>query len=341
MKKFMKASIAVGILSMLAATTVSAELYPYTMEKYGQQTYTAYSCVNQTVPVVDGSVTEAEYGKPVAVFNLGDPGCYWSGEEFDDTTLAELVPDDCTLYLTYDNEYLYLGVTCIDTDHYTPGSGTDVWDGDYLEFDILLYQDDFDYSATKIRYALGMDNAGDTYGYYALIPDYAKPNYSLNEVITDPTYNKVTRNGNLTAYEARLSWEELLGSSGAPKETMFYMQFGVGSEEYASQSEYNAYLGVFRCAEPLTDAEKAEVEAEGKGTTSIAYPILKMEGARPVEEAPAPTADGNGTAADPANETEVPAATPAATPVTADAGIAASALLAAIAAGAAFSRKRR
>ncbi len=335
MKKILYASAAVMLTAAFTATAVHA-LTPYQMEKYGQKTYYAYEA-GEIKPVVDGIVTEAEYGAPIAVYNYGDEGCYWSGEDYDEATLKQLIPKDVSLYVTYDNEYFYLGVTCRDDSHYTPNPGTDVWDGDYLEFDILLFQDSFDMNANKIRYALGTTNDGDTTGYFAAIPEYCEPLYSVNEEIDDPSYNQVSVKDGLTTYEARISWKELLGMDGDAGQAMFYMQLGCSSEALYEQSEYAAYLGVFRCAAQLTDEQIAEIEAQGitEGSYKLAYPIVKFAGPRPVAaETPVETDDD--TAVSDAVSTPVQNA-----PVTADMGIAVSAVAMASAAAAVLSKKRR
>ncbi|MDD4774360.1 MAG: hypothetical protein PHZ09_12290, partial [Eubacteriales bacterium] len=244
-----------------------------------------------------------------------------------EATLKELIPKDVTLYMTYDSDYLYLGVSCIDTSHMTPLSGTGVWDGDYLEFDILLFPESFDY-ANKVRFALGADNSGDVTGYYAAIPDYADPSYAVNEEIKDLDYCNVVRNGDLTVYEARLPWVEILGTKGAPDKALFYMQLGCSSEKLVSDSDYEAYLGVFRCATRLTDEQVTEVEAAG-GTGTIAYPIITFAG-----QAPAPETEAPETKAAP-ESAEAPAAQ------TADAGIIAAAAAVISLAGYAVSKKKQ
>lgn len=286
MKKALKIlSVAALVFIILASYTFA--LVPYEMEKYGQRTFTAYS--TKTKPVTDGIIGEGEYGDPVAVFNYGDPGTYWNGYEYDEATLKELIPKDVKFYLTYDNNNLYLGVTCIDKSHMTPLPGTGVWDGDYLEFDILLCKDDFDY-ANKVRFALGVNNDGDMTGYYAAVPDYAYPAYALNEEIKDTSYCNATHKGDLTTYEACLPWSEILGTDGPPEKALFYFQLGCSSEELYTDSDYTAFLGVFRTATRLTDEQIAEIEAAG-GTGSIVYPIVIFAGERPVPEPVVETAE--------------------------------------------------
>lgn len=311
MKKTLKALLFAVAVFTLLAFTVSA-LVPYEMGQYGQLNYTAYSAEGK--PVTDGVISDNEYGSPVGVFNYGDTGTYWNGNEYDDATLKELIPKDVTLYMTYDNTNLYVGVSCIDTSHMTPLSGTGVWDGDYLEFDIKLFSEEFDY-ANRVRFALGADNSGDVTGYYAAIPDYAQPTYAVNDEIKDLNYCNVTVNGDLTVYEACLPWSEILGTSGAPDKALFYFQLGCSSEKLVDDSEYEAYLGVYRCATRLTDGQVAEVEAAG-GTGTIAYPIITFAGKAPVAETEAEVVEtpDEGSA-------EAPAADAPAAAQTADAGI--------------------
>lgn len=318
------------LIATLAATSVSATLIPYELEDYGQKTFSVYSTT--TAPVVDGVVNEGEYGDPVAVYNLGDDGAYWNGDDFSDAELAELIPTDVTMYMTYDDTYIYIALTCNDLSHMTPNPGTDVWDGDYMEWDIMLPTDTFDGYSNRIRYALGMDNTGDVTGYYANIPDYANPVHSVSEEIKDLSKNIVKRNGTLTTYEAKLTWDELLGTDGAPDSAMYYVQLGCSSEELADQSDYAAYLGVFRCAPAYDEDTKADIEANG-GSGGFAYNILNFEG-----EAPVPETEAEEVVVD--NAEEDPETAVVTAPATFDAGIVAAVAAVVSAAGYAVSKKR-
>lgn len=316
------------LIAALAATSASAALVPYELEDYGQKTFSVYSTT--TAPVVDGVVNAGEYGDPIAVYNLGDDGAYWSGDDFSDAELAELIPGNISMYMTYDDTYVYIALTCEDSSHMTPLSGTGVWDGDYMEWDILLPSDSFDDLNNRIRYALGADNTGDVTGYYANIPDYANPVNSVNEEIKDLTKNNVTVNGNLTTYEAKLTWAELLGTDGAPDSALYYVQLGCSSEALADQSDYEAYLGVFRCAPAYDEDTKAEIANNG-GAGSFAFNVLNFVG-----EAPAPETE--------AEVVDVPAAedtaTEAVAPQTFDMGVVAAVAAVVSAAGYAVSKKR-
>lgn len=316
------------LVAMMTATSVSA-LVPYELEDYGQKTYSVYSTTK--APVVDGVVNEGEYGEPVAVYNLGDGNCYWNGDEFSDDELAELIPSDITMYMTYDDTYVYIALTCTDLSHMTPNPGNDVWDGDYMEWDILLPCETFDDLNNKIRFALGADNTGDVTGYYANIPDYANPENSVSEQIKDLNKNNVTINGDLTTYEAKLSWAELLGTDGAPESALYYVQLGCSSEDLADQSDYAAYLGVLRCAPKYDDDTKADLEANG-GVGSFAYNVLNFAGEAPVPETEPETVE--------APAAEDTAATEAAAPQTFDMGIVAAVAAVVSAAGYALSKKR-
>lgn len=316
------------LVATLAATSASATLVPYELEDYGQKTFSVYS--TKTAPVVDGVVNEGEYGDPVAVYNLGDDGAYWSGDEFSDAELAELIPSDVTMYMTYDDTYIYVAVTCKDLSHMTPLSGTGVWDGDYMEWDILLPTDSFDNLTNKVRYALGADNTGDVTGYFASLPDYANPVHSVNEEIKDLNKNNVTVNGDLTTYEAKFTWDEILGTDGAPESALYYVQLGCSSEALYEQSDYEAYLGVFRCTPVYDEDTKADVAANG-GSGSIPYNVLNFVGEAPAKETEAEVVDV------PATEDT---ATDATAPSTFDAGIVAAVAAVVSAAGYAVSKKR-
>ena len=311
-------------MAMMVASVYA--LVPYEMEAYGQTTFDVYEA--ETVPTLDGIVQEGEYGIPIDIFNLGERNLYVSCDlELSEAEMQELFSDDITVYMTYDDSYLYLAVTCIDQSHMTPLSGTGIWDGDYMEFDIMLPRNDFSQHSNRMCFALGIDNNGGICGFFDKVPDYSDGSYA-GVVWQDQKNNAmVTRNGNLTTYETKFAWKGILGINEAPDVALGYVQLCVSSEELAPQSEYEAYLGYIQNTPRLDDATIAEIEALG-GSQKFVYNILNFAGKAPeIDHAIEPDA----MEPDMEKETQIP--------VTSDAGIVAAAAVMAVAAGVVLTKK--
>ena len=211
-----------------------------------------------TSPVMDGIIDTDEYGEPIAVVNYGDIGVYWNGYDLGDETMKEIMPKDMTIYAVYDDTYLYVGVTLYDENHWTPGEGLDVWDGDYIEVDISTnVYGSFDDMRDRSRFAIGMSNAGNVCIYSAMKQSNVNASYSsdpyrldTNAHILDSSYGNVTRDEdtNITTYELRLPWKDISHSGKPVSEAFFMVQAGVGHEDFVDESEYVSYLGTLRWA---------------------------------------------------------------------------------------------
>ena len=258
----MISTIFVGVtLPITHATSVeSVSISTSDMSSIGQITFGVEKTT--TPPVMDGIINIDEYGAPVAVVNYGDPGVYWNGDLLDDATMSAVLPEDMTIYTTYDDTNLYVAVTVYDENHWTPGEGLDVWDGDYLEIDISTNIDGgFDAMRDRSRFAIGISNAGNVCIYSALKQSNVNATYTSYPYIFDDSYGNVTRDETtkITTYELRLPWKDI-SHTGKPVDKAFFMvQAGVGHEDYADESEYDAYLGVLRWAAQVPFELLAEV----------------------------------------------------------------------------------
>ncbi len=281
MKKFTAISFIAAAMAMLTVST-SAMTFSE-LGDYGQNTYNLYEA--ETIPVVDGVVSENEYGKPVQVItDVLDPATsYYSIE--DTVSAEEVLHTSCTTYMTYDDKNLYVAVVVEDPSHSTPNPGTEVWDGDYLELDFMPADQTLDLVGNRSRFALGITNDGDVTGYYAADPDFvtARP-YAVNENIPAGSYNTVTMKDGVTTYEAALPWADILGSK-PDGSFMNYVQLGVAHADKNDLSAYNAYLGSWRNIYLLTEDDVADIAAQ-TGYESIdkrTFNVMVMAGKAPVE----------------------------------------------------------
>ncbi len=82
-----------------------------------------------TAPTFDGVITEAEWGAPTVVFNGDQEQSY----QHNNTGRVEL---NASLWLRWDETYLYIGVTSNDPDGLCLAPVDDFWNGDTLQFRI-------------------------------------------------------------------------------------------------------------------------------------------------------------------------------------------------------------
>ena len=80
-----------------------------------------------TPPVFDGVITEEEWGKPTVEVKAGQATTYQMG--------ADVVELTMKLWIRWDEEYMYVGVTSPDTDGQSlQEAGANNWNGDSIQF---------------------------------------------------------------------------------------------------------------------------------------------------------------------------------------------------------------
>ena len=295
MKKTLLLVISVLLLigSALIANAAEYEAKSYELSSYGQKTHAANYI--SSIPDIDGTVEEGEYGIAIHVLNgydANDKSQYWNGmqenEENDRFKIADTCPEKATLYMAYDENNLYIAAVVVDDNHYTPGEGTDVWDGDYFEFDVGFC---FDGTANdildRIRIAFGISNSNTPYAYVATASSYC--DYKALEEI--PGF-MVTRNesAKTTVYEAELPWKSLTGSNQVPEKGFFMYQFGVADAELANLAVGNgtkACLGFWRYAASIPAGVIAEKNMIGMHIFTVDKSVFPIETEPVVTEPPA------------------------------------------------------
>ncbi|MCL2518213.1 MAG: hypothetical protein FWF15_06580 [Oscillospiraceae bacterium] len=225
------------------------------LQSYGQIHFNIYS--TNTPPKQDGVINPGEYGDPIVVVNYGSPGSAWyDAGGLDDpimdlAVVPDILPKDLTLYLTYDDNNLYVGVEYWDGNHCTPDELTGVWDGDYVEFDIATnVSGSFDDAADKLRLAMGISDAGNQWMYSAANQSNALEQFPLNSSTESLPIGKIVRNEStkMTTYEVAIPWSYITSNGKVPANAFIYYQTGVGDHRYIENSPYVAYLGTFRWA---------------------------------------------------------------------------------------------
>lgn len=277
MKKFSAVTIIISIILIaVMSINISAAYSANDMSAYGQETVQVY--LVETPPVLDGIVAPSEYNEAVRVLKYGDKAVYFNGEGFTEAEKDYFLPSEFYIYAAYDDDYLYIAAVNNDNNHYTPLTGTGVWDGDYLEFDFgSKVSADWNDMTDKLRLAIGKSSAdGSICTYSALNQTDAKEQFDTN-IDLEGIATVSVENG-LTTYEAHIPWTYITPDGKAPVSAFFYYQLGIADEAYADRSDYEAYLGVYRYAILQDDDMKNETN------TGVIAHIMKFAGKAPEPE---------------------------------------------------------
>lgn len=162
-----------------------------------------YNAINRKTIVIDGvldegldevmSLTTQKNGE---MFRLDSAGSSYSGDE----DLSG------TIWITYDDEYLYVSADITDDQLGVKSTGENIWRNDCLQIDFSQHETAAYAEDALTEVGIGLQEDGST-AFWAWrnvidIGDTANPN-GMKGV--------VTRNGNHTIYEAAISWKETAG----------------------------------------------------------------------------------------------------------------------------------
>ena len=295
MKKFLAFLLAAIMLCTVISVSAAEEFKPNSLP--GQHEYSILATL--TPPAIDGTVNDGEYGDAIVTYNYND-GLTRNGEvgDLSQEEMADFVASDWTLYMTYDNEYVYFACTYVDTDFDTQAgsAGYGIWDGDSLEIDFLKYTEDWEeYDVyDKSRVIIGMSKDSDYWAGWANtgVPSYipSPPHYPQGELNGEKDCYVVTRDGDNFTYELKLTWEEVVGSDRPVDHIYFYVQLATDSVEYNDRVGHGAQFW-WRNVVPFTRDEVNEIEdaIEDELDVQYAFPILHFEGREILPELPETT----------------------------------------------------
>lgn len=278
MKKLTAISICIMIILTAVSINISAADKPWELQSVGQIHFDIYK--TDTPPVIDGKVSEEEYGYTLYEYSYGSPGVYWQldgkgdGERYGEAAL----PAWTKLYMTYDTTWVYVGLETNDKSHIS----YDNWDGDYLEFDISLnFGDEYTDMSDRSRIALGINGEdgkeSEFEEYFYLAAESSSAQGSSNyeyKVVRDKA-------NSLTTYEFKMDWKTFFGSNGPVPKMYFYAQLGIGDLNIPSL-EYKAYIAVFRLAADVRDPGASTSEFYGR--QCILHVANFVDAYPPVEE---------------------------------------------------------
>ncbi len=229
-------------------------------------------------PTLDGSITEEEWGDPVAVFTPQDAHAVISLESVaaadQDKAMAAL-PEKVSLYLRWDKTKLYAGVQVVDEKHHNPATQKpyDTWIGDSLEFDVGI---NLDNQAIRWRNNFALTADGKQYGLV-----YGKPSADGVEGVEERVDGSfaIKRDGKTTTYEIAFNWSAYAAPGatiGAGYKLYVNPQLHIADGETRGTGQgYEDYLGFMRYG--TKDGE------------STLFPLVTLSGGEGGGENPAPT----------------------------------------------------
>ena len=335
-------TVALTVVMMVSAfaAPASAAVAVDNLESLGQQTWTVVGLApNATAPdVTDGVVNEGEYGDAIATVVPTDSDfsvSNWTADgpaPLTNEELLEVAPERMTLYVTYDEEYLYMALVVVKAGfRSTANSPTELWGTenwllslyfdayaeDRNEGDIWEYND-----ALSERFCVcsGLTSmAGAPNAPMALIGDNCTyMMYSAWDSVED---NGATRDDatQTTTYEFKAAWANVWGDGeegAVPDRFAIVTQYVLADDRYMANVTpgYLEALGSIRWANRVSAEDATAAGIEGAtGTKTIPHIIELVPYAEPETE-PATEPE-----TEPVTEPETEAVTDAATEAVTDA----------------------
>lgn len=163
------------------------------------------------VPVIDGVVSDNEWKKETVIISNREDQV----ELILDQPWRGVTDLSAKSYLQWDDDYLYLASVVTDDMHDNEHSGAAIWQGDSLQFAILLHR-------TKVNgervgsfteYGVALGKNGEQVIHKYSVEDGGSYNIEKSRAV-------VKRIGNTTNYEMKLAWEEILPAGEKPEENL-------------------------------------------------------------------------------------------------------------------------
>lgn len=263
------------VLSSLLVNVFAAEK-PYEMQSIGQIHFDVYK--TDKPPVIDGIVSEDEYGYTLYDYKYGSPGTYWQMDKISANGAygESAIPEYCVAYMTYDDTYLYVGLVVKDYSH----KSYDNWDGDYLEFDFSTnFGDDFMDMSDRTRIANGINGEDGKESEFDNYFSYAAEGSFTGSSDHKYEYKTVRdKANNTTTYELKIDWQSHFGTNGAPAKSYMMYQLGIGDLSIESPDGYKAYIACFRLAADARDQTSGSTDKYGR---ECIYHVMNFTGEYP------------------------------------------------------------
>lgn len=126
-----------------------------------------------TAPTIDGVITQQEWGDPIFDGSPKDSSLFFIPESVKD----ELIPTNIKIYLTWDDDCLYIAAEVTETLHWNGNVGADCWMGDGVQIDICVNNTN---QSSKWRTNTAHSTVdGNTYAYVNSVPDAAQEGYEF------------------------------------------------------------------------------------------------------------------------------------------------------------------
>lgn len=281
----MKKLIAIFIVVVLTASLFSIHVSAASvldMSAYEQMTFNVYKTT--TPPALNGVVNESTYGAALGTWSPGSYGSYSTFvEEFSDADKQKINIQSLTLYMTYDDAYIYVGVVVHDEFHHTPLEGPDVWDGDYVGFDFngVNFGPTIDDMNDRLRTAIGISNSGGICTYYATNPPSGYVEHETGVDLGGDFGFAVRDEANkLTIHQIKYPWADLMPEGKPPEKALINLYYGLGHPDF--DGPYGGgYVGAFRVVAPVPLAVAQELGSTADSDPQAVYHLFKFAGDPP------------------------------------------------------------
>ncbi len=186
----------------------------------------------ETAPTIDGKVDAAEYG--IAIWEIDPESEYFSYAQFEVNNYNATGE----VFMTYDADYLYVGIVIDSPDHYCTGNTNDLWketavqlnvgsaspSGDYM-FDHWFQDNNNGDPANQEAY-----NSNRYRQYTVAYNADAGEEVTMNYFVINGVDNKIfkgSREGQITTYEVAIPWSDM-GTTDEPVVVEPGTEIGVG-----------------------------------------------------------------------------------------------------------------
>lgn len=159
----------------------------------------------EKAPVIDGVITEEEWGKP---FFSDAPQDHEDFVGVSDSAVYSVYPENIELYTRWDDKCLYIGAVVTEKKYYNVQKGQGGWNGDSIEIDIVAEGKP---QAVRFRTNLSCNSKdGTSSGWY-----HNRPNAALDgrddfpaEFSAENGAQAIAKaNGNVVTYEWAFDWD--------------------------------------------------------------------------------------------------------------------------------------
>lgn len=174
--------------------------------------------ITDTKPVLDGKVTEQEWGKPIITMKKEKTQDTYTDI---DAVNVEAVPDNIAVYSLWDRTNVYFAAVVHDPVHFNQYSDTNSWNGDAFEFDVGFNLND-SYDRNRNTFSLNNKGIVSGYSYRVQIGVNGAVEENRGNTIKSNAQFIVSRKGEYSTYEVSFKWTDISPDGRPEMGKVFY-----------------------------------------------------------------------------------------------------------------------